>query len=107
MRNTVFCALPDGYDEAAVAAAIEDMVGRVARYVPGYRLKRPPVFDEGPFATPAGRPPRGWSSCSRSRGAGDFLPPYAGNLDIMTAAAVRVGEALAERQEPAETSGGR
>ncbi|HYN19104.1 MAG TPA: acetaldehyde dehydrogenase (acetylating), partial [Actinomycetes bacterium] len=54
MRNTVFCALPDGYDEAAVAAAVEDMVERVARYVPGYRLKRQLVFEEGPFATPGG-----------------------------------------------------
>jgi acetaldehyde dehydrogenase len=96
MRNTVFCALPDGYDEAAVAAAIEDMVGRVARYVPGYRLKRPPVFEEGPFATPGGPAAARVVALLEVEGAGDFLPAYAGNLDIMTAAAVRVGEALAE-----------
>jgi acetaldehyde dehydrogenase len=96
MRNTVFCALPDGYDEAAVGAAIEDMVGRVARYVPGYRLKRPPVFEEGPFATPGGPAAARVVALLEVEGAGDFLPAYAGNLDIMTAAAVRVGEALAE-----------
>jgi acetaldehyde dehydrogenase len=96
MRNTVFCALPDGYDQAAVAAAIEDMVGRVARYVPGYRLKRPPVFEEGPFATPGGPAAARVVALLEVEGAGDFLPAYAGNLDIMTAAAVRVGEAMAE-----------
>jgi acetaldehyde dehydrogenase len=96
MRNTVFCALPDGYDEAAVAAAVEDMVERVARYVPGYRLKRPPVFEEGPFATPGGPAAARVVALLEVEGAGDFLPTYAGNLDIMTAAAVRVGEALAE-----------
>ena len=74
MRNTVFCALPDGCDRAAVAAAVEAMVERVARYVPGYRLKQPPVFEEGPFATRAVRPRPGWSSCSRSRGPATSCP---------------------------------
>jgi acetaldehyde dehydrogenase len=96
MRNTVFCALGDGYDEAAVAGAIEDMVARVARYVPGYRLKRPPVFEEGPYATPGGPAAARVVALLEVEGAGDYLPPYAGNLDIMTSAAVRVGEAIAE-----------
>jgi acetaldehyde dehydrogenase len=96
MRNTVFCAVGDGYDEAAVAAAIEDMVERVARYVPGYRLKTPPVFEEGPYATPGGPAAARVVALLEVEGAGDHLPPYAGNLDIMTAAAVRVGEAIAE-----------
>jgi acetaldehyde dehydrogenase len=96
MRNTVFCALPAGYDEAAVAAAVEDMVAAVARYVPGYRLKNPPVFEEGPFATPGGPAAARVVALLEVEGAGDYLPPYAGNLDIMTSAAVRVGEALAE-----------
>ena len=96
MRNTVFCALPDGYDQAAVAAAVEDMVARVARYVPGYRLKGAPLFDEGPFATPGGPAAARVVTLLEVEGAGDYLPPYAGNLDIMTAAAVRVGEAMAE-----------
>jgi acetaldehyde dehydrogenase len=95
MRNTVFCALPDGYDEATVAAAVEEMVTLVARYVPGYRLKRPPLFEEGPFATPGGPAAARVVALLEVEGAGDYLPTYAGNLDIMTAAAVRVGEALA------------
>ena len=96
MRNTVFCALPDGYDEAAVAAAVQGMVERVARYVPGYRLKRPPLFEAGPFATPGGPVAARMVVLLEVEGAGDHLPAYAGNLDIMTAAAVRVGEAMAE-----------
>jgi acetaldehyde dehydrogenase len=96
MRNTVFCALPDGYDEAAVAAAVERMVARVAEYVPGYRLKSPPVFEQGPYATPGGPVPARVAVLLEVEGAGDYLPPFAGNLDIMTAAAVRVGTALAE-----------
>jgi acetaldehyde dehydrogenase len=96
MRNTVFCALPEGYDRAAVAAAVEEMVARVARYVPGYRLKGAPLFEEGPFATPGGPAAARVVTLLEVEGAGDYLPAYAGNLDIMTAAAVRVGEALAE-----------
>ena len=67
------------------------MVDEVARYVPGYRLKNPPVVETGPFFTR-------WDSSRRlpgGGGAGDYLPTYAGNLDIMTAAAMRVGEAVA------------
>jgi acetaldehyde dehydrogenase len=105
MRNTVFCALPDGYDEAAVGAAVEDMVERVARYVPGYRLKTPPVFEEGPFATPGGPAAARVAALLEVEGAGDYLPPYAGNLDIMTAAAVRVGEAIADNGPAGRESG--
>jgi acetaldehyde dehydrogenase len=74
MRNTVFCALPDGYDRAAVAAAVEAMVERVARYVPGYRLKQPPVFEEARSPPRAVRPRPGWWSCSRSRGPATSCP---------------------------------
>lgn len=95
MRNTVFCALPEGCDEAAVAASIEEMVAEVAAYVPGYRLKSPPIFDSGPYATPGGPAAARVIALLEVEGAGDWFPPYAGNLDIMTAAAVRVGEALA------------
>jgi acetaldehyde dehydrogenase len=84
MRNTVFCALNPGTDQAAVAASIEAMAAEVASYVPGYRLTTEPVFDEGRV-----------SVFLEVTGAGDFLPSYAGNLDIMTAAATRVGEELA------------
>jgi acetaldehyde dehydrogenase len=98
MRNTVFCALPEGYDETAVAGSIEEMVAEVAGYVPGYRLKSPPVFDTGPYATPGGPAAGRVVALLEVEGAGDWFPPYAGNLDIMTASAVRVGEAMASER---------
>ena len=97
MRNTVYCALPEGTDHAAVLASVNSMVADVAVYVPGYRLKQPPVIEEGPFHTPGGVVPFRSVVLLEVEGAGDYLPPYAGNLDIMTAAAVRVGEAMARR----------
>jgi acetaldehyde dehydrogenase len=99
MRNTVFCALPEGTDHAAVIASVRAMVDDVARFVPGYRLKQPPVIEEGPFNTPGGVVPHRVVVLLEVEGAGDYLPTYAGNLDIMTAAAVRVGEAIAAHQE--------
>jgi acetaldehyde dehydrogenase len=95
MRNTVFCALPGGSDHDAVLASVEQMVADVAAYVPGYRLKNRAVIEEGPFATPGGGVPHRVVVLLEVEGAGDYLPTYAGNLDIMTAAAVRVGEAKA------------
>jgi acetaldehyde dehydrogenase len=97
MRNTVFCALPDGSDHQAVLDSVEQMVADVARYVPGYRLKNRPVIEEGPFGSPGGPVPHRVVVLLEVEGAGDYLPAYAGNLDIMTAAAVAVGEAKAER----------
>jgi acetaldehyde dehydrogenase len=94
MRNTVYCGLPDSADPDLVAEAIERMVAEVATYVPGYRMKAPPVFDEGPFMTPGGRAARKVTVLLEVTGSADFLPAYAGNLDIMTAAAVRVAEAV-------------
>lgn len=85
MRDTVFCAIGPDADTAAVAESIHQMVAEVARYVPGYRLLNEPQFDDGRVAI-----------FLEISGAGDFLPPYAGNLDIMTAAATRVGEELAK-----------
>jgi acetaldehyde dehydrogenase len=61
------------------------MQAQVAEYVPGYRLSTEPVFEVGRVAV-----------FVEVEGAGDYLPTFAGNLDIMTAAAVRVGEQLAE-----------
>jgi acetaldehyde dehydrogenase len=86
MRNTVFCLLGEGADPDKVAASIAEMVAEVAAYVPGYRMTTDPVFDEDG---------RRVNIFLEVTGAGDYLPPYAGNLDIMTAAAVRVGEELA------------
>jgi acetaldehyde dehydrogenase len=98
MRNTVHCGLLAGADHDAIIASVEEMVAAVATYVKGYRLKASPLFDEGPFATPAGPVMERVSILLEVEGAGDYLPPYAGNLDIMTAAAVRVGEAVAEER---------
>ncbi len=95
MRNTVYCGIPDDADPDAVTEAIERMVEDVAAYVPGYRLKAAPVFDEGPFLTPGGPAARKVTVLLEVTGSADFLPAYAGNLDIMTAAAVRVAEAVA------------
>jgi acetaldehyde dehydrogenase len=97
MRNTVFCALPKGSDHEAVLDSVQRMVADVAAYVPGYRLKNRPVIEEGPFNTPGGTVPHRVVVLLEVEGAGDYLPSYAGNLDIMTAAAVRVAEAKAQR----------
>ena len=94
MRNTVYCALPDGADRPAIERSVQAMAAEVASYVPGYRVKGV-VFDEGPFATPGGQAAARITVLLEVTGHGDYLPPYAGNLDIMTASAVRVGEALA------------
>jgi acetaldehyde dehydrogenase len=98
MRNTVFGALPEGSDHDAVLASIHEMELDVQAYVPGYRLKNAPVIEEGPFNTPGGTVPNRVVVLLEVQGAGDYLPPYAGNLDIMTAAAQRVGEAIAHHR---------
>lgn len=97
MRNTVFCALADGYDRDEVAESITAMVGKVAAYVPGYRMKSEPVFDEDLFSTPGGDVKARVVVLLEVEGAADYFPPYAGNLDIMTASAIRVAEAIATR----------
>jgi len=94
MRNTVYCGLSNGYAPDLVTESINQTVEEVRRYVPGYRLKRPVVFEEGPFLTPGGVVDTRVVVLLEVSGAADFLPAYAGNLDIMTAAAVRVGEAI-------------
>lgn len=92
MRDTVFCAIEPDADVDSVERSIVEMVRRLSEFVPGYRLKAPPQFDA---------PRDEWDGNGRVtvllevEGNGDYLPPYAGNLDIMTAAAVRVGEDLA------------
>ena len=94
MQDTIFCAIPADADRAAIAASIKEIAADVAAYVPGYRLRTEPQFDD---PTPMSG---GWARVAvfvEVEGAGDFLPPYAGNLDIMTAAATRVGEGFAQR----------
>ena len=106
MRDTVYCMVGD-CDDTAVAASVEDMVTRVQAYVPGYRLKQKVQFDR----VPAGDPlhtllPAGARSGKAAaatkvsvflevEGAAHYLPAYAGNLDIMTSAALRTAERLA------------
>jgi acetaldehyde dehydrogenase len=94
MRNTVMAtaADPDAVDEQALRDAVDAMVAEVARYVPGYRLKAPVEIERQD--TPQG-PKTVIFVLLEVEGAGDFLPRYSGNLDIMTSAAVRVGEQLA------------
>jgi acetaldehyde dehydrogenase len=92
MRDTVFCSIPEDADTDAIATAILKRVDEVAQYVPGYRIKSEPQFD-GPSDVNGGQ--ARVAVFLEVEGAGDFFPPYAGNLDIMTAAATRVGEALA------------
>jgi acetaldehyde dehydrogenase len=101
MRNTVYCALPDGTDQEAIERSVAAMAAEVAAYVPGYKIKGV-VFDDGPFSTPGGQAAARVTILLEVTGHGDYLPPYAGNLDIMTASAVRVGEALAAARFPAE-----
>lgn len=97
MRNTVFCALSKPYDEVAVTRSIVDVVDDVARYVPGYRLKSDPVIERDHYMTPGGTASARVVALLEVQGAGDYLKPFAGNLDIMTASALRVGEAMAQR----------
>lgn len=101
MRNTVYCALTDDADETLVAKSIVDMTERMREYVPGYRLKADPVFDEGLYSTPGGEVHRRVAVLLEVEGAGDWFPAYAGNLDIMTSAAVQMAERIAQEKEAA------
>ncbi len=89
MRDTIFCQLPRDADEKLITKAVEDAVANVAQYVPGYRLKSPPQFGESRDGTPR------LAVLVEVEGAGDYFPPYAGNLDIMTAAAAATGNRIA------------
>lgn len=104
MRNTVIAAIPGGSDHGAIIDSIHEMAAEVSLYVPGYRLKNPPVIEEGPFHTPGGVVPHRAVVLLEVEGAGDYLPAYAGNLDIMTAAAMRVGEAIAHSRKDREAT---
>ncbi len=102
MRDTVF-TLSEGADEETIRASVEAMVRKVQVYVPGYRLKQEVQFERFGDNRPLKIPGRGdftgikTSVFLEVEGAGDYLPSYSGNLDIMTAAAKATGELLAER----------
>lgn len=85
MRDTVHCLTETAPDQDAIRQSVLDMVAEVQRYVPGYRLVNGPVFDGNKV-----------SVFLEVAGLGDFLPAYAGNLDIMTAAALRTAEMFAQ-----------
>ena len=103
MRDTVF-TLSSGADEAAITAAVEAMVAKVQSYVPGYRLKQTVQFERFGSNNPVTIPGYGsfeglkTSIFLEVEGAAHYLPAYAGNLDIMTSAALRTGEKIAERR---------
>jgi acetaldehyde dehydrogenase len=93
MRNTVYVLLEsEDADSNAISESVREMAAQVKAYVPGYRLKNDPVFEVRD--TPEGRKAL-VIMLLEVTGAGDFLPPYAGNLDIMTASARQVGEQFA------------
>lgn len=103
MRDTVF-TLSSGADEQAIRASVEAMVAKVQAYVPGYRLKQDVQFERFGDNNPLTIPGHGTFTGVKTsiflevEGAGDYLPSYSGNLDIMTAAAKATGELLAARR---------
>jgi len=84
MRDTVYCETAETPDREAITRSVHSMIADVQGYVPGYRLKNGPIFDGNKVTI-----------FLEVEGLGDFLPKYAGNLDIMTAAAARTAEMLA------------
>jgi acetaldehyde dehydrogenase len=107
MRNTVYCLVEGDCDHQAIEASIEDMVAAVQAYVPGYHLKQKVQFETFTSNDPLHIPETGkfWgtrvSVFLEVAGAAHYLPAYAGNLDIMTSAALAVGERLAKRAQSA------
>ncbi|MGP1682918.1 MAG: acetaldehyde dehydrogenase (acetylating) [Giesbergeria sp.] len=85
MRDTVHCLTETEPDQAAITQSLHEMIKEVQKYVPGYRLVNGPVFDGNRV-----------SVFLEVEGLGDYLPKYAGNLDIMTAAAARTAEMFAQ-----------
>lgn len=102
MRDTVF-TLSEGADEEEIRASVEAMVAKVQAYVPGYRLKQRVQFEHFGDNNKLKIPGRGEFTGLKTsiflevEGAGDYLPSYSGNLDIMTAAAKATGELLAQK----------
>ncbi|MFC6634316.1 acetaldehyde dehydrogenase (acetylating) [Microbulbifer taiwanensis] len=85
MRDTVHCLTEDEPNQGRITESIQDMIAEVQKYVPGYTLKNGPIFDGNRVTVSL-----------EVEGLGDFLPKYSGNLDIMTAAALRTAEMYAE-----------
>jgi acetaldehyde/propanal dehydrogenase len=85
MRDTVHCLTRDEPDQEKIRESVQSMVAEVQKYVPGYVLKNGPVFEGNRV-----------SVYLEVAGLGDYLPRYAGNLDIMTAAGLRTAEMVAQ-----------
>ncbi|MES2104568.1 MAG: acetaldehyde dehydrogenase (acetylating) [Pseudomonadota bacterium] len=108
MRDTVFCLADADADEDEVRASVQEMVKRVNAYVPGYRLKQDVQFDRIPADKPINIPGLGKVSGLKVsvflevEGAAHYLPSYAGNLDIMTSAALATAEQIAGSKLAAE-----
>jgi acetaldehyde dehydrogenase len=102
MRDTIY-TLSDDVDTALIEKSVKEMIKSVQHYVPGYRLKQEPQFERFSSSRPLKIPGYGEFAGLKTaiflevEGAGHYLPPYAGNLDIMTAAAKATGELLAKR----------
>lgn len=103
MRDTVYCLAEDG-DTAAIEASVEDMVAEVQKYVPGYRMKQKVQFEHIGSNRPLRIPEMDGeftglkvSVFLEVEGAAHYLPAYAGNLDIMTSAALKTAEKIALR----------
>jgi len=100
MRDTVYC-FSEPADQDAIARSVADMIARVQAYVPGYRLKQQVQFERVPDNAPLNVPGVGHISGLKTsvflevEGAAHYLPAYAGNLDIMTSAALACGERIA------------
>ena len=103
MRDTVYCLCEEG-DENAIRLSVEQMVAEVQTYVPGYRLKQAVQFERVGHNDRLFIPDLGEAFTGLKvtvflevEGAAHYLPAYAGNLDIMTSAALRTAERIAER----------
>ncbi len=102
MRDTVYCLAEAGADQDAIRQSVKQMADAVQAYVPGYRLKQEVQFEEFNTDRPLNIPGLGQlpglkvSVFLEVEGAAHYLPAYAGNLDIMTSAALAAAERFAE-----------
>ena len=85
MRDTIYCLVKGKVDEEAITQSIKKMVSKVKEYVPGYRLRTDPIIEDNKVTV-----------FVEVEGSGDYLLSFAGNLDIMTASALKVGEEIAK-----------
>lgn len=93
MRDTIHALVEEGsMNETGITQSIQEMVETVQSYVPGYRTRIEPIFDGNQVTV-----------FIEVEGAGDYLPKYSGNLDIMTASAVKVAEEFAKHQAAKQT----